>query len=80
MDVQSVKLLNLDLKTCDKDVFMEQQTAQGAKANVQFDESIRAVVNDVQTVIQQVNNMYTNSKVDPASNTMTHLIFPKATC
>jgi dynein heavy chain len=72
IEVKNVRLLNLDLKTCDKDIFIELQTAQGAKANAQFDEAMRSVISEVQNVIVAVNNMYNMSKVDPSSSMMNY--------
>jgi dynein heavy chain, axonemal len=68
IDVQSVKLLNLDLKTCDKDVFMEQQSAQCNKANVKFDNAMTSVCNEVKSVIAEVNNLYNTSKQHANAN------------
>ncbi|RYG64392.1 hypothetical protein EON64_14090, partial [archaeon] len=70
IDIQSVKLLNLDLKTCDKDVFMEHQSAQCMKANSKFDACMTAVCNEVQNVIVEVNNLYTMSKQSANANPM----------
>lgn len=70
MEIQNVRLLNMDLKTCDKDVFIEQQTAQGSKANAKFDEVMRLVIHEVQNVMVEVNNIHSLSKQDPNANAM----------
>lgn len=65
LEIQNVQLLNLDLKTCDKDVFIDQQTTQGMKANGKFDEAMRLVVAEVQSVIVEVNNMHSMARQEP---------------
>jgi dynein heavy chain len=70
IDLQGVKLLNLDLKTCDKDVFFEQQTAQNTKANTKFDATMNAMSVEVSNVINEVNNLYTMSRQDNQNNAL----------
>ena len=72
MDIQNVRLLNMDLRTCDKDVFIEQQTAQGSKANAKFDEVMRLVITEVQNVMVEVNNIHSLSKQDPNASAMSY--------
>lgn len=72
MDIQGVRLLNMDLRTCDKDVFIEQQTAQGSKANAKFDEVMRLVITEVQNVMMEVNNIHNISKQDPNASAMNY--------
>ncbi len=69
-EIHTVKLLNLDLKTCDKDVFIEHQVAQCGKANVKYDEALRLVITEVQNVISEVQNIHSLSKQDPSANAM----------
>jgi dynein heavy chain len=70
IEVQSVDLLNLDLKTCDKDAFIDHQSAQCMKANGKFDTSMGSVCNKVQHMIQEVNSLYSLSKQNSNSNSM----------
>ncbi len=69
-EIQGVKLLNLDLKTCDKDVFFDQQSAQCLRANGKYEEAMRLVVNEVQNVVSEVNNIHNLSKQDPNASAM----------
>jgi dynein heavy chain len=57
LDVINVKLLDLEMRTCEKDTFEEIQSAQATRASLQFEESMRRVINEVQAIIQEVNNM-----------------------
>lgn len=68
IELQGVKLLNLDLKTSDKDVFFEQQTTQNSKANAKFDIAMNAMCTEVNNMIMEVNNMYAVSKQDAGAN------------
>lgn len=70
IEIQSVKLINLDLKTCDKDVFIEHQSAIAMKANSKFDGFMSSVCSEVSNIIQEVNNMYSLSKQHPNANPM----------
>ena len=70
IDLQGVKLLNLDLKTCDKDVFFEQQTAQNNKANAKFDTAMNAMCVEVNNIINEVNNLYSMSRQDNQNNAL----------
>ena len=72
IEINNVKILNLDLRTCDKDVFIDQQINQGSKANAKFDEVMRMVITEVQNVINEVNNLHSLAKQDPNSNTMSY--------
>ena len=58
LDVQKVGLLHLELRTCDKDSFVDQQSAQCQKASQQFEESMRKVIAEVQGVMVEVNNLH----------------------
>jgi len=68
MEVQNVRLLQLDLRTSDKDAFVDTQSVQCNKASAQYEESMRKVMNEVQAVINEVNNMHSQSKADPSAN------------
>jgi hypothetical protein len=70
IDLQNVKLLNLDLKTCDKDIFFEQQTTQNTKANNKFDFAMNLMSAEVKTVMDEVNNMYSLSKSENHNNAL----------
>ena len=58
LEVKRVGLLHLDLRTCDKDVFVEQQSAQCQRASTQFEESMRKVISEVQDVITEIHNRH----------------------
>ena len=64
--VQKVQLLHLELKTTDKDAFMDHVNAQCIKAGLQFEESTRKIITEVQNVIMEVTNMHTNMHSDAA--------------
>lgn len=66
LDVQRVHLLHLELKTSDKDVFMDQQNAQCMRANALFEDSTRKIIAEVQNVIMEVTNMHTNMHSEAA--------------
>lgn len=68
IDIQNVKLLNLDLKTHDKDVFMAMQTDNGTAANAKFEEVVSYVSREVERVIDDVTMTYNLSKQDPSAN------------
>eukprot|EP00605_Chrysophyceae_sp_TOSAG23-4_P000859 GSChrysophyteH1.ASY1.ANO1.950.1 assembled CDS len=65
MNVQSVRLLYVDGRTLEKDVFVEQQTQNCIKSGTLFEEAMRNVTNEVQTVIHQIQNMHSKASVDP---------------
>lgn len=67
LDIRGVELLNLDLKTCDKDVFLDQQSGQCSRAMAQFEESMRHIVSDVEGVISDINNLYSQANQDSTS-------------
>ena len=58
LEVQNVKLLHLDLRSCDKNNFMEQQSVSCQQAGAQFEESIRKIIAEVQNVIVEVTSLY----------------------
>eukprot|EP01041_Mallomonas_annulata_P002945 gene2945-5789_t len=58
LEVQKVGLLHLDLRTCDKDSFVDQQSAQCQRASSQFEESMRKVITEVQNVMTEVHNLH----------------------
>jgi hypothetical protein len=68
MDIQNVKMLQLDLKTTDKNTFVEQQVAQCTKASAQFEESMKQIIVEAQQVIAEVNNLHTAANQDPDSS------------
>ena len=65
MGVQSVRLLYLDGRTLEKDDFVEQQTQNCVKSGTLFEEAMRNVTQEVQTVIHQIQNMHSRANVDP---------------
>jgi dynein heavy chain len=67
-EFQNVRLLNLDMKTCDKDVFFEQQKAQCVRANGKYDEAMRLVYQEVVNVQEEVMNIHNLSKQDPSAS------------
>lgn len=70
IDLQGVKLLNLDLKTCDKDIFFDQQTTQNNKAGAKFEIAMSLMCSEVETVINEVNNLYLLSRQDNQHNAL----------
>ena len=60
LDVQNVKLLQLELRSCDKTYFMEQQGSSCLQASSQFEESIRKIITEVQNVMLDVTTLHTN--------------------
>jgi len=65
MGVQNVRLLFLDGRTMEKDDFINQQTQNCVKSGVQFEDAMRNVTHEVQTVIQQIQNMHSRAAADP---------------
>lgn len=59
MDVQNTSLVQLDLKTADKNVFIEQQVTQCAKASMQFEESMQQIIAEVHQVISDITSQHT---------------------
>ncbi len=59
-EIQNVKLLHLELRSCDKNVFMEQQSQSCSAASVQFEDNIRKIITEVQNVIAEINLLHTN--------------------
>ena len=57
LEIKAVQLINLDLRTCDKKYFEDSNQAQCQRANLSFEESLRKVITEVQSVISQVNNL-----------------------
>lgn len=72
MDIQTVKLLQLEQKISEKDNFVEQQTAQFVRATAQFEESMRHVITEVQQVIAEVSNQHGLALQDPAANALNY--------
>ena len=68
MTVQNVKLLQLDLKTSDKDVFVEMQTQQCNKAAAVFEDAMRLIITQVQAVINDTTAVFNQANKDPASS------------
>jgi dynein heavy chain len=68
MDMQNVKMLQLDLKTTDKNTFVEQQVAQCTKASTQFEEAMKQIIVETQQVISEVNNLHAQANLDPDAN------------
>lgn len=60
LDIQNVKLLHFDLRSCDKNVFMDQQNSTLQQASGQFEESIRKIITETQNVIVEVTTLHTN--------------------
>ncbi len=67
MSVQSVRLLYLDGRTMEKDTFVDQQTQNCVKSGTLFEEAIRNVTSEVQTVIHQIQNIHSRASVDPSN-------------
>lgn len=61
MDVQNMSLLQLDLRTSDKAVFVEQQVAQCTRASAQFEESMQHIITEVQQVITDITSHHSAS-------------------
>lgn len=68
--VQSVRILNLDLKTSNKDVFYEHQTTQTTKANSEFDSAMNLMQIEVQSLVTEVNNLYLTTRSDHNANAL----------
>ena len=60
LDVQNVKLLHLELRSCDKTFFMEQQSSSCLQASSQFEESIRKIISEVENVMLDVTSLHTS--------------------
>ena len=76
MDVQNMNLLQLDLRTADKAVFVEQQVAQCTRASAQFEESMQHIITEVQQVIADITSHHNASLENrdgtgPSSNSNT---------
>ena len=70
IDIQNVRLLNLDLKTHNKDEFMAIQSDCGVAANAKFEEVVGYVVREVERVMEEVTLNYSISKQDPNAQNM----------
>jgi dynein heavy chain, axonemal len=70
IDIQNVRLLNLDLKTHNKEEFMAMQSDTGVAANAKFEEVITYVTREVERVIDEVTVNYSASKQDPNAHAM----------
>lgn len=71
IDIQAVKVLNLDLRTPDKDKFYEEQILQTSKANQKFDTAMGLMCTEVQNLILEVNNLYSTTRQDHSGNALT---------
>ena len=70
IEIQGVRLLNLDLKTHNKEEFMSMQSDSGVAANAKFEEVISYVTREVERVIEEVTVNYSLSKQDPNAHNM----------
>lgn len=61
MDVQNTSLVQLDLRTADKAVFIEQQVIQCAQASMQFEISMQHIIAEVHQVISDITAQHTAS-------------------
>ena len=72
MEIEIVQLLVLDFqKKSEKEQFMSAQSAQCSKASVAFEETLRNVIREVQSVINITNNLFgvsTNDQQNGASH------------
>ena len=59
--VKMVKLLNIEMKTCEKDVFMEIQNGYLVNAGHQFEDSLQLIIRDVQSVLTTIHNLHGNA-------------------
>ena len=60
-DVKVVKLISVEMKTTEKDVFIDQQNAFLAKAIHQFEDSLRVIIREVQVVLTTVKSVHGNA-------------------
>ena len=65
MTVQNVRLLFIDGRTMEKEDFINQQTQNCVKSGAQFEDAMRNVTQEVQTVIHQIQNMHSRASSDP---------------
>ena len=72
IEIQNVRLLNLDLKTHQKEEFMAMQSETGNSANSKFEEIISYVTREVERIIEEVTMNYSLSKQDSNANTMSY--------
>ena len=61
MGVQNMSVLQLDLRTADKAVFVDQQVAQCTRASILFEESMRQIITEVQQVISDISSHHSVS-------------------
>lgn len=61
MGVQNMNVLQLDLRSADKAVFVDQQVAQCTRASIQFEESMRQIISEVQQVISDITSHHSVS-------------------
>lgn len=70
-DVRNVQLLGTipsDFKPYNKDTFSAENIKQLLSAGLQFEDSMKRIVDEVQTVINEVNKIHTLAYQDPSSN------------
>jgi dynein heavy chain len=70
IEIQNVRLLNLELKTHQKDEFMAMQSDTGIAANAKFEEVIAFVTREVEHIMEEVTTNYSLSKQDPNAHSM----------
>ena len=58
VEVKNVKLVTIDVKTCEKDYFIEQQTSYIIKMGQTFEDILRDIVREVQQVLTSIQDIH----------------------
>ena len=68
-DIKDTKLIVVENRTCEKDVFLELQNSNLAQCAHVFEESLRLIVRDVKSVLTTVHNIHGNAVKEPEADT-----------